>query len=482
MRISDWFVIALIAGSMSMNFLSESATPPQLKGVRFKPDSVGTEVILDMTQMPKDLKIESNGEDELKASFSGGLAPGVKPTLKRFTQPNLQQVYWESTRGKVQVFLKMKLADAASVYPLHRPDRVIFHVKNNFSGIVKQHDLAQGVKHTKMTRATSRGPILINVLEVNPRDPSIEIVPALASGRMNGKARAETIARRNNAIAGINGSYFKPDKGIPLGLMIIDEELITGPLFERVALGVTQNNHLRMSRVGMRGEIVTADNSRIQLDNVNQPRTSTSQVVLYTSRWGSMAPQMPRDGIQIQLSNGHVVGFSTTESMPVPQDGYVISGPATQAMAALAGQGPQTPVAVSFYTIPDWSDVKHAISGGPFLVRNGSIYIDTKSQRINFKESGSYAPRTAAGITQEGNLILVTVDGRQRGVSVGVSLTEMAALMKEFGAVDAMNLDGGSSTQMVVEGRLVNSPSVPNGVAVSNCLIIRHTSEASSQH
>ena len=70
-------------------------------------------------------------------------------------------------------------------------------------------------------------------------------------------------------------------------------------------------------------------------------------------------------------------------------------------------------------------------------------------------------------------LLMVTVDGRQQAVSVGVSLTEMAHIMAQLGSVEAMNLDGGSSTQMVVAGRLVNSPSVALGARVSNCLIVR---------
>ena len=62
----------------------------------------------------------------------------------------------------------------------------------------------------------------------------------------------------------------------------------------------------------------------------------------------------------------------------------------------------------------------------------------------------SRAPRTALGIRADGSLLLVTVNGRNPGISVGMTLEELAELMIELGAVDAMNLDGGGSTTMVI--------------------------------
>ncbi|NLH76279.1 MAG: phosphodiester glycosidase family protein, partial [Acidobacteria bacterium] len=67
--------------------------------------------------------------------------------------------------------------------------------------------------------------------------------------------------------------------------------------------------------------------------------------------------------------------------------------------------------------------------------------------------------RTAVGVRADGRLLLVTVDGRQPEHSVGMSIAELAALIGELGAVEALNMDGGGSTTMVVGGRVVNGPS-----------------------
>jgi exopolysaccharide biosynthesis protein len=78
--------------------------------------------------------------------------------------------------------------------------------------------------------------------------------------------------------------------------------------------------------------------------------------------------------------------------------------------------------------------------------------------------------------------LLVTVDGRQKGYSIGMALRQLAELLLEFGAVDAINLDGGGSTTMVVDGKLINKPSDAGGErAVSDAILILENSGVRSQ-
>ena len=117
-----------------------------------------------------------------------------------------------------------------------------------------------------------------------------------------------------------------------------------------------------------------------------------------------------------------------------------------------------------------WNNIKYAVGGGPYLVKNGRIFIDKQ----NFSKSFLWkkAPRTAIGYTRAGNLILVTIDGRQKGVSEGATMTELAKIMWELGCIRAMNLDGGTSTQMVIDKTIVSNPSVKGGTKVTNALLI----------
>ena len=92
------------------------------------------------------------------------------------------------------------------------------------------------------------------------------------------------------------------------------------------------------------------------------------------------------------------------------------------------------------------------------LVQGGQVYVTTKLEKFGDDVAAGRAPRTAIARTKQGNILLVVVDGRQQK-SIGMTLTEMAILMQELGAEDAMNLDGGGSSEMVVGNEVMNRPS-----------------------
>ena len=99
----------------------------------------------------------------------------------------------------------------------------------------------------------------------------------------------------------------------------------------------------------------------------------------------------------------------------------------------------------------DWSQVDQAVGAGPWLVKSGAEAIDTEDEGMDVAYFSKRHPRTAVGVTADNKLLIVTVDGRQP-ISQGVTLVELAALMKQLGAVNAINLDGGGSTTLSVKG------------------------------
>jgi hypothetical protein len=105
---------------------------------------------------------------------------------------------------------------------------------------------------------------------------------------------------------------------------------------------------------------------------------------------------------------------------------------------------------------PD-SQLHDTIAGSDLLVDQGKLVAPTGS-----KFDDSHPPRTAVGVTREGHLLLMTVDGRQPGFSEGMSLQEVARFLMAHGAVEALNLDGGGSTTMAIADphpRIINFPS-----------------------
>lgn len=325
------------------------------------------------------------------------------------------------------------------------------------------YDITPGVKHIKLTYNCHGRPVRINVVEINQRiNPNIKIAPQLSSTKLSSKSTITTIAKKQNSIAAINGTYFKPQTGVPLGTLMINKKMYTGPIYNRVALGIFEDG-FDMARIELNANLKTSKGD-VKVDNVNQPRMLSTYVIAYTPEWGSFAPASPKYGIQMAVEDGKITSIST-QALPIPQNGYVIVGPKDKLEPIFKAKK----VSLDIKTIPNWDNVNHIISGGPYLVKNGEMFIDMNEQKLG--AIGGKNPRTAIGYTADGNLIMVAVDGRE-GASVGMTLRELAGFMKSIGCINAMNLDGGGSTVMYVNGKVVNMPAVRGGIALSNALTI----------
>lgn len=101
--------------------------------------------------------------------------------------------------------------------------------------------------------------------------------------------------------------------------------------------------------------------------------------------------------------------------------------------------------------------MRDAIHAGPVLIDNGKINVSVENEVFFNTPVAGIQPRTAIGYTKDNHLIMMVVDGRQAD-SRGVYLQELAAMMKEFDCAEALNLDGGGSSSMVADSRLLNRP------------------------
>lgn len=323
-------------------------------------------------------------------------------------------------------------------------------------------DVDRGVKHIKMTKYYDGRPVRINVVEIDPKlAKDYTLTPALASDTLSNKKTITTIAKNTNSIIALNGTYFKPQTGVPLGTLMINEKLYTGPIYDRVAMGIFDDGY-DIARIQLNASFGAGKNT-VKVDNINQPRMLSTYVLAYTPDWGDLAAPTPKYGLQIAVSENKISQISTAQ-LHIPQDGYVIAGPASLLNKFKVGDR----VKLDLNTIPEWKNVKHIISGGPYLVKNNEVFVDMTAQKLN--AIGGKNPRSAIGYTADNHLILVAVDGRE-GSSVGMTLMQLANFMKSAGCINAMNLDGGGSTVMYVNGQVVNSPQVKGGIPLSNAIV-----------
>lgn len=346
--------------------------------------------------------------------------------------------------------------------PQIRQEKFENKIKSKYKGYVI-NNVDTGIKHIKMVKYYNGKPVKINVVEMNNKVASnYEVKPAIASVTLPNKRTVRNIAQRTNSIVAINGGFFKPQTGVPLGTLMIDKKIYTGPIYDRVALGIFKDGY-DVGRVQLDGKII-GNNQEIKIDNINQPRMLSSYILAYTRDWGKYAPVSPQYGVQLQIV-GNKITAASANPLSIPENGYVLVGPKSK-LGKLFGADY---VDVEIKTNPKWENVQHIISGGPYLLKDNQIFIDMTAQKL--QSIGGRNPRTAIGYTEDNNLVLVAVDGRE-GSSVGLTLVELAKLMKTLGCTNAINLDGGGSTVMYIKGQIVNHPHQSGGIALSNALVI----------
>ena len=111
------------------------------------------------------------------------------------------------------------------------------------------------------------------------------------------------------------------------------------------------------------------------------------------------------------------------------------------------------------YLLKKWK-MKTAVGGGPVLLQNGTVKI-TNEEELKFtgKAINDKHPRTCMGYTYNGSLIIMVIQGRFPGIAEGATLTQAAQLLKDLGCVEALNLDGGGSSCMLINGKETIVPS-----------------------
>ena len=276
-----------------------------------------------------------------------------------------------------------------------------------------------------------------------------------------GLETTSSIAERLGAIAAINGGYFRTTgtyRGDSTGTLQIDRTILSEPDRSRSAVGFvtsTSSTRLVFGQVDWTAEVTVAGQKRA-LDGINRAR-GADEVVLFTP--GFHRTTLTDDsGIEVVVRSGRVTDVHDgAGSTAIPPDGFVVSargkgrdwaqaalrkGVARERRDEASSRGRRQP--------QPWATAEDIVGAGPRLVASGRVEITTERESMLPTFATDRHPRTAIGLLADGRALLMVVDGRQPSLSVGMSLEELAQLMLEFGAVDAINLDGGGSTTMVV--------------------------------
>ena len=210
----------------------------------------------------------------------------------------------------------------------------------------------------------------------------------------------------------------------------------------------------------------------IPIDGIDTTRLR-GQLMLYTPSYHSDT-DTAKGGLEwvIDRQRGRLIsGPHRDGKTRIPARGFVLSfgGDVIPEPLQPLGRGTRVRLDVSYEPVEgepkSWLLAQDIVGGAGLLIRDGRDVEDWSIERFNQGFAENRHPRTMIGTAADNTIWLVTVDGRQPEQSVGMTLVELRALAHRLGLVNALNLDGGGSTTMWVQGQVMNKPSDPTGPA-----------------
>jgi hypothetical protein len=330
------------------------------------------------------------------------------------------------------------------------------------------------------------GPVAVQVLRLDPS--KIDLRSALARDRVMQLETVPDIAARSDAIAAINAGFFVVKNGDPAGVLELRDELVSDSPLTRGAVGIVRAPGRPLSLIFDRvsaavslsytagGEAFTQEINGVDTTRVR------GQLMLYTPRFGPDS-DMAGTGVEWQLAGSPlrvVERRPNAGRTPIPKNGVVLSFGGTVLPTGLErlDAGHEVRIQTHFRTLlgtrpEEWARAQDIVGGAGLLVHHGSPMADWSAEHLRAGFDTERHPRTMIGATRGSAIWLVTVDGRNPSVSLGMTFAELTSLARKLNLVYALNLDGGGSTTMVVKGKIVNHPSDATGPRkVSDALIV----------
>lgn len=419
----------------------------------------------------------SSSESELDILFINAKASDKITDEVKINDWIVQKVKTETVDVGIKAKIPMPYNSPYHILSLDNPSRLVVDFSREFSRVTKSSTLADGVIYSNYLKAMGENYVTARIIDVDLS--KADVFPSIKKKKGFNKARVSELVKSNNAIAGINGTYFNAKNCIPLGVLMVDGELMSYPISDRTALVITRDRKAYIDNISL-DAYFEHNGVKYAITGINEPRTSPDDIILYTPAFGELT-LTNRAGYDIVVNNLEIESTRSGNTW-IPEKGFVLSAGALYAEnllnTAKIGDKVQVVVNVIPYSTSVAGELMHLIGGGPRLLKSGRLYISKYEEKFKRDVASGRAARTACGITNDNHILLVAVDGKPRGKkkvgrSLGMTLTELAYFMRSIGALDALNLDGGGSTTMVIHGIVVNRPVDGAQRRVSNAILVK---------
>lgn len=269
------------------------------------------------------------------------------------------------------------------------------------------------------------------------------------------------IASNAGAVGAVNGGFFGSNR--PIGTLIIDGIPVSPSYSNRSAIGWDETGEVSFGNGNFRLYVKTENNQSIPVNKINQP-AGEGTISLYSPHFGQFATQIKGSGIELLIKDGKIISSREAQGSNhfMGEDKFIL-------LAKTPGLGPLGETSRITFDLR-WSDkgmekASQAIQAGPMLLGPTSTLNEGFSATIIDKRH----PRTIAGWDGE-SVWWIVVDGRDSWHSDGLTMREASSFARGIGMIQAVNMDGGGSSQIWWDGNVVNKPSdgrerpIPYGV------------------
>ena len=351
--------------------------------------------------------------------------------------------------------LKPSAAKLTRVFSLGEPNRVVIEWPDQ--GAASRPDSPAPIdprlqallgKELQWDRLVRQG-VRINAIRVDPLNASLQLRPLARPGAMEGLSSLVQLANQQQAWVAINGGYFNRVKRLPLGALKQDGRWLSGPILNRGVAAWDERTMPRFGRLQLSEWVVGPGALRLPVAVVNSGYVQRG-ISRYTADWGPNYRALSGSETGLLIQGGLVrQQFGPSEldaGVPLRGDDLLLVGRGGSELPWGLGDRLQ----IESRPSSNLGLATHVIGGGPLLLQAGHVVLNGAAENFSSAFLSQGAPRTVLA-RDDRQIWLITLEGIQDS---GPSLGETAALLQQLGLQDALNLDGGSSTGLVLGGSL----------------------------
>lgn len=458
------------------NTLQISFPPARIQAIRQGRQPWGDRIVVELDRStPWQAARLASGGDALKSrelvvTLNANLNPGLAQSFQTKPGDRIQSLKLEVGQGRTVIRVGIPSNLRSQVSTLGDPNRLIIDVR---SDVATQRDIlwASGLRWQEQVINVGPARYPVVWLTVNPRQSGLKLKPIWSDPKtLVGTASLATLAQRWQAAAAINGGYFNRKNRLPLGAIRQAGTWMSSPILNRGAIAWNETGEFKLGRLGLQETLTTSTGQRLPVGLLNSGYAQNG-IARYTSDWGSTYTPLTNNETIVAIQNNQVFkqqpgGPAGQTAVPIPANGYLLTIRGGSAASFPIGTVLQSAVTT---TPSDFNQYPHILGAGPVLLQNRQIVLDAKAEQFRSPFDRQFASRSGIGTTSDGKLVIAAVHNRINGP--GPTLQEMAQLMQQLGAIDALNLDGGSSTALYLGGQLLDrDPStaarVHNGIGI----------------